>query len=392
MRQKVLTFILAALATWALAAQESFQAGPFLQVQGGVAYDRGEGSFLQSFSPAAQVAVGYRFTPVVGLRLGVSGYQAKNYTEAGGDPYHFRFVQPSLDLQVDLASLFGGWKADRMLAPYAFVGGGAAYGFDNDEAVAAARAYRGVFANLWEKDSWHYAGRAGVGAGIRLGKCVDLNLEVGGNMLDDRFNSKKGQGSFNPDWHVSALAGLTFHLGRKAAKAAAAAVPAVVYVPKEVTTPKPEPAVEPKPEPVVEPKPEILTQTEKVDPPVEERLIFEGPVPVVMDTPEPLSVDAFFLIDSAVIRNSEEPALLRLVAYLKEHPEASVLLSGYADKETGTPPYNLRLSERRVQSVKTFLTARGIDASRIETAAKGDTVQPYKGVKNRVVIGEAAVR
>jgi outer membrane protein OmpA-like peptidoglycan-associated protein len=107
---------------------------------------------------------------------------------------------------------------------------------------------------------------------------------------------------------------------------------------------------------------------------------------------EPLSVDTFFLIDSAVIRNSQEPGLVRLIEYLKEHPETKVVLSGYADKETGTPPYNLRLSERRVQSVKTFLTVRGIDPARIETVAHGDRVQPYHGVKNRVVISEAAVR
>ena len=380
MKKQALTILLAALTVWSAAAQETFQAGPFLQVQGGAAYDRGEGPFLQSLSPAAQVALGYRFTPALGARLSVSGYQAKNLSEAGGDPYRFHFVQPSLDFQVDLASLFGGWRADRVLTPYAFLGGGAAFGFDNDEAVAAARAYKGVFANLWDKTSWHYAARAGLGAGIRLGKRVDLNLEFGGNMLDDRFNSKKGQGKFNPDWHVQALAGLTFRLGKMGAKAAAAQVPPIVAPPRDpvVRPVEPEPQPEPAPEPVSEPEPVPVVQ----------------PEPEVVPAPavEPLSVDTFFLIDSAVIRNSQEPGLVRLVAYLKEHADARVLLSGYADKETGTPPYNLRLSERRVQSVKTFLTTRGIDPARIETVAKGDTVQPYQGVKNRVVISEAAVR
>ena len=99
MKKQVLTILLAALAVWSAAAQESFQAGPFLQMQGGAAYDRGEGSLLQSLSPAAQVALGYRFTPVLGARFAVSGYQAKNFAEVGGTPYHFHFVQPSLDLQ-----------------------------------------------------------------------------------------------------------------------------------------------------------------------------------------------------------------------------------------------------------------------------------------------------
>ena len=383
MKKLALTILLAALTAWSAAAQETFQAGPFLQVQGGDAYDRGEGAFLQSLSPAAQVALGYRFTPALGVRLAVSGYQAKNLAEAGGDPYRFHFVQPSLDFLVDLASLFGGWQADRSLTPYAFVGGGAAFGFDNDEAVAAARAYKGVFANLWDKTSWHYAARAGLGTGIRLGKRIDLNLEVGGNMLDDRFNSKKGQGKFNPDWHIQALAGLTFHLGKMDAKPAPAPAP-VVVPPRETVVPPAEPKPEPKPEPAPEPAPVPVPEPAPVVQPQPE----EPVAPAV----EPLSVDTFFLIDSAVIRNSQEPSLIRLVAFLKEHPETKVLLSGYADKETGTAPYNLRLSERRVQSVKTFLTTRGIAPARIETAAKGDTVQPYQGVKNRVVISEAAVR
>ena len=382
MKKQALTILVAALAAWSAAAQETFQAGPFLQVQGGAAYDRGEGPLLQSLSPAAQVALGYRFTPVLGARLAVSGYQAKNFAEAGDAPYRFHFVQPSLDLQVDLASLFGGWRADRSLTPYAFVGGGAAFGFDNDEAVAAARAYQGVFANLWDKTSWHYAARAGLGTGIRLGKRIDLNLEVGGNMLDDRFNSKKGQGRFNPDWHVQALAGLTIRLGKMAAKATPA--PAVAVPPRETVVPPSDPQPAPKPEPKPEPVPA----------PVPEPVVEQPEVAAVPAAPavEPLSVDTFFLIDSAVIRNSQEPGLVRLVSYLKEHPETIVILSGYADKETGTPPYNLRLSERRAQSVKTFLTVRGIDPARIETVAQGDRVQPYQGVKNRVVISEAAVR
>lgn len=379
MKKQVLTILLAALAAWSAAAQESFQAGPFLQMQGGAAYDRGEGSLLQSLSPAAQVALGYRFTPVLGARLAVSGYQAKNFAEAGGAPYRFHFVQPSLDLQVDLASLFGGWRADRSLTPYAFVGGGAAFGFDNDEAVAAARAYQGVFANLWNKTSWHYAARAGLGTGIRLGRRIDLNFEVGGNMLDDRFNSKKGQGRFNPDWHVQALAGLTFRLGKMAAKPTPA--PVVAVPPKETVVPPSDPQPAPQEEPKAEPVPVPVSEP-----------VVEQPEESAVPAVEPLSVDTFFLIDSAVIRNSQEPGLVRLIEYLKEHPETTVVLSGYADKETGTPPYNLRLSERRVQSVKTFLTVRGIDPARIETVAHGDRVQPYHGVKNRVVISEAAVR
>ena len=54
------------------------------------------------------------------------------------------------------------------------------------------------------------------------------------------------------------------------------------------------------------------------------------------------------------------------------------MLTGYADKETAYPEYNMRLSQRRVNSVKKYLIEEcGIAEERIETNAKGDTERVY---------------
>ncbi|HBQ56250.1 MAG TPA: hypothetical protein DD786_03760, partial [Porphyromonadaceae bacterium] len=60
----------------------------------------------------------------------------------------------------------------------------------------------------------------------------------------------------------------------------------------------------------------------------------------------------------------------------------------YADRQTGTPAYNLALSEKRAKAVADALTSEyGIDSSRISVDWKGDTEQPYaENDWNRVAI------
>ena len=63
---------------------------------------------------------------------------------------------------------------------------------------------------------------------------------------------------------------------------------------------------------------------------------------------------------------------------MKENEGAKVMLTGYADKETAYPEYNMRLSQRRVDSVKKYLINEcGIAEDRIQTNAKGDTERVY---------------
>ena len=44
-----------------------------MQVQGGVAHTVGEANFKKLISPAAVLSLGYRFSPLWGVRVGVGG-------------------------------------------------------------------------------------------------------------------------------------------------------------------------------------------------------------------------------------------------------------------------------------------------------------------------------
>lgn len=85
-----------------------------------------------------------------------------------------------------------------------------------------------------------------------------------------------------------------------------------------------------------------------------------------------------FFIDKSYIEKGQKPQINKFAEYLKNNKDAKVMLTGYADKETAYPEYNMRLSQRRVNSVKKYLIEEcGIAEERIETNAKGDTERVY---------------
>ena len=63
--------------------------------------------------------------------------------------------------------------------------------------------------------------------------------------------------------------------------------------------------------------------------------------------------------------------LSSVVAYLQANPAAKVSLKGFTD-DTGTAEQNRKLTQQRIDTVKSTLTTAGIDAGRVETANFGE--------------------
>ncbi len=58
--------------------------------------------------------------------------------------------------------------------------------------------------------------------------------------------------------------------------------------------------------------------------------------------------------------------------YLEDHPEVNLIVTGYADVQTGNPAYNLKLSQRRAEAVCNMMVKEfGVDPSRIRVDYKG---------------------
>jgi len=65
-----------------------------------------------------------------------------------------------------------------------------------------------------------------------------------------------------------------------------------------------------------------------------------------------------------------ETTLLGIIKELKENPTLLVDLEGYTDI-SGPTPYNVELSQRRVEAVRRFLVEKGIDLPRIQSIGLG---------------------
>lgn len=327
-----------------------------MQLQGGAGMTVGENEGKKLISPAAAINVGYRFSPVFALRAGASGWQAKGSWVNPRHNYKYNYLQGNVDAMLSLTNLFCGFNPTRTLDFYGFLGVGLNGAFHNTEANDLQNSGIAKFEHLWSGHKIGVAGRGGLGVDIRLCDAVALNLEANANGLSDHWNSKKGKNN-NLDWQFNFLAGVTIKFGKNHK-----VIPAV-YEEIPAAAPAPAPAPEPEPAP--------------------------APAPVVKKA-DPMIQNIFFQINSARIREDEMPKIDALISYLKAHTDATVTVTGYADKDTGTATYNQEISQRRADTVRAALMAGGISAVRINEEAKGDTVQPFAvNNENRVVIAVA---
>ncbi len=97
-----------------------------------------------------------------------------------------------------------------------------------------------------------------------------------------------------------------------------------------------------------------------------------------------------FGFDSYVLSPSATASLDNLVAILKKYEDTNIEVQGHTDSK-GTNKYNQTLSERRATAVSSYLSQKGIAASRLTTKGYGETAPKYSNdteegrAKNRCV-------
>ncbi len=122
-----------------------------------------------------------------------------------------------------------------------------------------------------------------------------------------------------------------------------------------------------------------------------------APNPFLVNTagPDQGKVVLLFDANATALGGSGLAAINPVVSYLQLNPNARVSLKGYTDS-TGTADVNKRLTEQRINSVKSALTGAGVDAGRIATANFGeaypvtDNTNPAAREMNRRVEVELA--
>lgn len=372
--KRLFVIIIATLALAFSAKAQEFTPGWNLSAQGGVNYtasDLWQIDNLHHFTSDAQIALGYKFSPWFGLRGAWSGPVGSFPNNEGTEMGILHYAQLGLDAMFDIANLFN-YNPTRFLSPYLFLGGAGNYRFEttNDKAVFGP------------------AVRAGLGFAIRLDDVARILLEVQDNALSNKFNTFDDKGVFGTNWddNLAALIGLQFDLtSGRAAKPVidpGYAAPITAAADAEAARLAAERAAAERAAAERAAAERAAAERAAAERAAAERAAQQRPVVAA-----PVQESIYFDLNKSVLKNDQIAKIDHLVSVLRQNPAATITISGYADKATGTANRNMTLSEQRANAVKKALTDAGIAANRITTEFYGDT-QQVSGVpeQNRVAV------
>ena len=347
---------------------ETFAPHWYVQAQVGGQYTLGEVRFGDLLSGNVQIAGGYNFTPVWGLRLAIDAWQSKGGTDLGylglGDKtWKYNFIAPTIDATCDLTNWILGYKPNRVCNFGLLAGLGVNFAWNNDDAAELKGQIKNMpnvpmehqMTLLWDGSTTRFVGRVGAYVYFRISRRASLGLELNCNTTTDSYNSKHAR---NADWYFNALAGVKVKLGKISKTVTVEEAPVVV-------------------EKVVEKVVEVPVEVEKI--------VYKEPEVPQRET---LRRDIFFTLRGSEVSRTEMVKVEDVASYLNKYPEAKVSVTGYADRRTGNPRINIGYAQKRAQVVADLLTKRfGISPSRISVDSKGDMVQPYEqNDLNRVTI------
>ena len=362
--KNLLTAAVALLMAGAAQAQtNTWTSYSFVEAQGGVQLTSTNAPMDKLITPTAALSFGHYFTPVVGARLHVNAWQSKSGLASTEQYYKWKYVTPDLDLLVNLTNLFGK-GSDHALNVILLGGVGLNYAWDNDE-LKDLNLPANTMPLAWDKNRLGHNLRAGLRLETNQAKPFGVSLEVNANSLDDRFNSKTNDAD---DWMFTAMLGLNFRFGHKKA--------APRYVTKTI---------------------EVI-DTFEVDEPITIKVKEKQPKTKTETKHMKMNEAIFFKIreSDANAASGIDEAIKKVAELMKCSDDAMFTVTGYADKGTGSAKMNKKYAKQRADDVaKKLVEQYGLDAKRLKTDSKGDTVQPFEeNDKNRCVIvtGEGTFR
>jgi outer membrane protein OmpA-like peptidoglycan-associated protein len=350
----IMTAAVSLLMVGAASAQRDYKSFSYVEAQGGLQLTSTNAPMDKLFTPTASLSFGHYFTPVVGARLNVNAWQSKAGFKDLDQYYKWKYVTPDLDLMLNLSNMFCKNTTNHALNVILLGGIGLNYAWDNDELKALnLEARRTPLA--WDENRLSHNLRAGLRLETNQGKPFGVSLEVAANSLSDRFNSKTNDAD---DWQFTAQLGLIYRFNYKKAE------------PKYIT--------------------KMVDVVEEVD--VDEPYTYTVKEKRPVETMEQKKVEKviFFEIRQSDADKAEgiNAAIKEVADLMKTSSDVMVTVTGYADKGTGTARLNKMYAKKRADDVtKKLVEDHGLDAARITTDSKGDTVQPFpENDKNRCVI------
>ena len=289
------------------------------------------------------LSLGKWLTPVFGLRTKVNAWQiGKEENGIGGDKYWTANEQ----LLINATSLFRGYDEQRFWNIIPYIGAG-------------------VHRNMTHS---HYSTALSVGLlnTLRLSRRFSANIELAWNSAE---GSNSGLALKKRNQHFAVEVGLTWHIGKNNWRHATdqEAVSALTEGELDALNAQ-------------------LADAQAENERLQQLLDSVQPMPVVKSVTPPVKVEEkiisapvsiFFEVGKANVIANRDMLSVKALAQLAIDKNASVLVTGYADK-SGNAEANQKLSERRAQAVADELVRLGVSKFRIEVVGAGgvDTLKP----------------
>lgn len=325
----------------------------FVSVGGGIHAINNDG--FNKVAPHFNISLGKLITPTWGVRAQVNGLtqhlcmQDVKYYE-----HNKNYIGGNIDAMLNLSTLFAGANPNRVFEVYGFAGP-MVYGAKSQNVkytIDGATGEQTVSLAGDEKFRARVGASAGLGLKFNLSKYWAIDVEARGAIAPSIFGNisdhRKAEGTGMLTAGVSYIFG-----GKKFAKVEDRVVEKEVI--KEVVREVPR---------------EVVKE-------------------VIKEVPGAAEVAIFFKINKAKISEEGMVNVKLMAKTMKANPNAKYKVAGFADKATGSAPYNQTLSEKRAQAVYDALIAEGVSASQLEKVAMGGTDNMFgKNYLNRVVILE----
>ncbi|MCM1474697.1 MAG: OmpA family protein [Muribaculaceae bacterium] len=321
------------------------------------------------------------FSPYLAVRINALGgavhWNCPTVAEPNNGWTRGKHANLNVDIMWDMLNSICGPNPNRAFSiiPYAGIGGDCMWDIRDSEGglPPATNIYRDNGGGK-RKTSWTLPVSAGIQFRLRLCKYVDFFAEARANFYGDNWNNVADGKSV--DALVSCYGGFSFNIGGRGWNSynECAYLSQIASLNNDVNALRAE----------------LLNSAQAISALEAQLPCPEAKTVTVVNTPNanPLLATVRFTIDSDVITPEEEVNIFNVAEWLKANPSKIVNVVGYADKDTGTPEYNMALSQRRADAVANeLITKYGIAKDRIKVKADGSDVQPYKENDwNRIVI------
>lgn len=344
----------------------------FISAEGGVNVQFGKADKVLDFgdriAPTFAIQGGKWFSPVAGLRFGVSYLGAKgasNVADAYGlvydkdgvlqmqDKYyktHVGNIGVNFDFMLNVTNWWCGYKPNRVYNFIAYVGGATYFGFHKDG-----------------EGSWTGSGfdtslalRAGIINSFNVSKQVALSLDI-------RYTAIGANRELIPtnciNNEVSALIGVTYLFNNRTWNA-----PIVPVIPVIEDC-----------DPIKARLAECEARLQDTQRKLDECLRRPIPEPEVVPCNVPVAT-CYFRIGSSTVSSTDRNVLKSVASVMKADTNVKYEVCGWADNYTGTDAVNERIRTKRAEAVKKILVKNGVDEAQLDvTTNPGDR---YEGKEN----------